>query len=63
MDPSDSGVRTGGLAFVLEKVAHASPPSQDKLRDVLDNLGLVLGGQSGEPFGQALDKRGERSAR
>lgn len=43
------------LAFVFEKVAHASPPSQDKLGNVLDDLGLVLGRQSGEPFGQALD--------
>lgn len=42
--------------FILKEVAHARAAGQDQLRDILDNLGLVLGGQSGEPFGQALQK-------
>lgn len=37
--------------FVLEEVAHARAPRQDQLRDVLDDLGLILGRERGEPFG------------
>lgn len=40
--------------FVLQEVAHARPTRQDELGDVLDDLGLVLGGERGEPFGQTL---------
>lgn len=40
--------------FVLEEVAHPSPPSQDQLGDVLDDLGLLLGRERREPFCEAL---------
>jgi hypothetical protein len=42
------------LTFVLEEVAHARAAGEDELRDVFDNLGLVFGGEGGEPLGQAL---------
>lgn len=42
------------LTLVLDKVAHPGPARKDQLRDVLDNLGLVFGGQRGEPLGKAL---------
>lgn len=42
------------LTFVLEEVAHPGPSRQDQLGNILDNLGLVLGRQSGKPLGQAL---------
>ena len=40
--------------FVLKKVAHARASSEHELRDILDDLGLVLGREGGEPFRQAL---------
>ena len=43
----------GWATFVLEEVAHAGSAGEDELRDVLDDLGLVLGRQGGEPFGKA----------
>lgn len=40
--------------FVLEEVAHARAAGEDELRDVLDDFGLVLGCERGEPLGEAL---------
>jgi hypothetical protein len=37
--------------FVFQEVAHASAASEDELRDVFDDLGLVFRGEGGEPFG------------
>ena len=45
---------TANGTFIFEKVAHARASREDQLRDVLDNLGLFLGRQGGEPFGEAL---------
>lgn len=45
---------TTTLTFVLEEIAHARAPSQHELRDILNDLGLVLGREGGEPFRQAL---------
>ena len=39
------------LTLVLEKVAHSCPTSQYQLRDIFDNLRLVLWRQRGKPFG------------
>jgi len=44
----------GGPTFVFEEVAHACSTGEDKLSDILDDLGLVFGGQGDEPFGEAL---------
>jgi hypothetical protein len=41
----------GPRTFVLQEIAHASAASEDELRDVLDNLGLVFRREGGEPFG------------
>lgn len=43
------------LTLVLEKVAHPRSSGQNKLRNVLDDLGLILGREGGEPFRQTLD--------
>lgn len=40
--------------FVLKEVAHPRPAREHKLSHILDNLGLFLGRQSGEPFGKTL---------
>lgn len=40
--------------FVLEEIAHAGAPGEDELGHILDDLGLLLGRQGGEPFGEAL---------
>ena len=42
------------LTFVLEEVAHARAAGEDELRDVFDNLGLVLRCERSEPLGEAL---------
>lgn len=42
--------------FVFEEVAHAGAPRENELRDILDDLCLVLGRQGGEPLGQALGR-------
>ena len=41
------GMRT----FVLEKVAHSRPPSENELRDIFHNLGLCLGRKCCKPLG------------
>lgn len=51
-----AGIRVGEGTFVFDEVAHARPAGEDELRDVLDDFGLVLRRQSGEPFGQALKR-------
>lgn len=43
--------RPGSPTFILEKVAHAGATGQYELRDILYDLGLVLGCQRGEPLG------------
>ena len=48
------GPRSNPPTFVFEKIAHASSTGENELRDVLDDFGLVLGRERGEPFGQAL---------
>lgn len=40
--------------LVFQKVAHARAPREDELRHILDNLGLVLGREGGEPLGETL---------
>lgn len=40
--------------LVFKKVAHASSAGEDELRDVLDDLGLLLRRQCSEPLCQAL---------
>lgn len=40
--------------FVFEEIAHPRPAGQHKLSHILDDLGLLLGGESGEPLGEAL---------
>lgn len=49
-------VHPGVSTFVFEEVAHARAPGQDDLRDILDDLGLLLGRESRKPFGQALEE-------
>ena len=46
----------GRRTLVLKEVAHARAASKDELRDVLDDLGLVLGRQRNEPLGEALGR-------
>jgi hypothetical protein len=53
-EPGGSVTLRGTLTFVLKEVAHAGAAGEDKLGDVLDYLGLFLGGERGEPFGQTL---------
>lgn len=43
-----------GPTFVFKKVAHACATSEDQLRDILDDLGFILGRKRDEPFGKAL---------
>ena len=43
--------RRYGSTFVLDEIAHARPTCEDELRDILDDLGLVLWRQCGEPLG------------
>lgn len=50
----EDGIVSNSLTLVLEKVAHAGAAGEHQLRDVLDDLGLVLGREGGEPFGQTL---------
>jgi hypothetical protein len=40
--------------FVLEEVAHARAAGEYQLRNILYDLCLILGGERGEPLGQAL---------
>lgn len=40
--------------FVFKKIAHASASGKNKLRNVFDNLCLLLGRESSEPFGESL---------
>lgn len=48
-------IKVGGSAtFVFEEIAHPRPAGQHELSHILDNLGLLLGRESGEPLGQAL---------
>jgi hypothetical protein len=42
------------LTLVLKEVAHPCPPGEDKLRDILHNLGLILGRERSKPFRQPL---------
>lgn len=42
------------LTFVFKEVAHARSSGENQLRDVLDDLRLVLGRQGGKPFGKTL---------
>ena len=39
---------------IFEKITHACAAGEDELGDVLDDLGLVLGRESGEPFCETL---------
>lgn len=43
-----------GPTLIFKEVAHSCATCQDRLGDVLDDLGLVLGRQGGEPFGKTL---------
>lgn len=45
-----------GPTLVFKEVAHSCATCQDRLGDVLDDLGLVLRRQGGEPFGKTLRK-------
>jgi hypothetical protein len=47
-------VEKGSPTLVFDEVAHASSPGEHQLGHILDNLGLVLGRQGGEPLGKAL---------
>ena len=40
--------------FVLKEIAHACPACEHQLRDIFDNLRLVLRREGSEPFRQAL---------
>lgn len=40
--------------FILQEVAHAGATRQNQLGHILDDFGLFLGRESGEPFGKAL---------
>lgn len=53
--------KLGERTLVLQEVAHSRAPGQDKLGDVLDDLGFILGDQRGKPFRKAL--RGDRLVR
>ena len=44
----------GGPTLVLKEVAHACAASKNELSDILDDLGLVFGGECDEPFGKTL---------
>lgn len=44
----------GGRTSVFEEVTHACAAGEDELGDVLDDFGLVLGRQGGEPFSETL---------
>lgn len=63
----DLGIYTGAVStehkridsnrtFVLKEVAHPGATRQNQLGHILDDLGLLLGGQSRKPFGEALRK-------
>lgn len=47
--------------FVFQKIAHPRPAGQHQLGHILDDLGLLLGGESGEPLGEALERRKSKS--
>ena len=42
--------------FVFEEIAHSRSSRQNELGDISNNLGLVFGRQSDEPFGKSLKK-------
>lgn len=43
--------------FVLEEIAHPRPAGQHKLSHILDDLGLLLRRESGEPLGETLREK------
>ena len=43
--------------FVFEEIAHACATRQNQLGHILNDLGFLLGRESSEPFGQALEVR------
>lgn len=51
---ADVGWMQVKATFVFEEIAHARPARQNQLGHILDNLGLLLGRESGEPLGEAL---------
>jgi hypothetical protein len=44
----------GGATFVFEEIAHSRPARQNQLGHIFDDLGLLLGRESGEPLRKAL---------
>jgi hypothetical protein len=44
----------GEATFVFEEVAHSRPARQNQLGHIFDDLGLLLGRESGEPLSKAL---------
>jgi len=46
----------GEATFVFEEIAHSRPARQNQLGYIFDDLGLLLGGESGEPLSKALRK-------
>ena len=48
-DVQDQGRRVA--TFVFKKIAHSSASGKDKLRNIFDDLGLLLGRKGNEPFG------------
>jgi hypothetical protein len=50
------GVRGRGeeATFVFKEIAHPRPAGEHKLSHIFDNLGLLLGRQSGKPLGETL---------
>jgi hypothetical protein len=49
-EPSEALSLLDPLTFILQEVAHAGTAGEDELRDVFNDLGLVFGGEGGEPF-------------
>lgn len=44
----------GEATFVFEEIAHARSTLENQLGHILDNLGFLLRGESGEPLGETL---------
>lgn len=44
----------GRPTLILKEIAHPRATGQNELGHILDDLGLLLGGESSEPFGKAL---------
>ena len=43
--------------LVFKKIAHSRPPGENKLRDILNDFGLLFGRESSEPFCESLSMR------